>query len=105
MRPAATGDVAMAPVSTAAGSAPRPRILVIEDERGITEAITWTFQREGYEVSIARDGHEGLRRARTLLPDLIILDLMLPGLSGLEVCRELRSGEHTREPGLVRVGL
>ncbi len=87
----------MAPVSTAAGSAPRPRILVIEDERGITEAITWTFQREGYEVSIARDGHEGLRRARTLLPDLIILDLMLPGLSGLEVCRELRSGEHTRD--------
>jgi two-component system, OmpR family, phosphate regulon response regulator PhoB len=87
----------MAPAPGTTGSAPRTRILVIEDERGITEAITWTFQREGYEVAIARDGHEGLRRAQTLLPDLIILDLMLPGLSGLEVCRELRSGERTRD--------
>jgi two-component system phosphate regulon response regulator PhoB len=87
----------MASVPTATGPAGRTRILVIEDERGLTEALTWTFQREGYEVLVARDGQEGLRRAQTLLPDLIILDIMLPGLNGLEVCRELRAGERTRE--------
>jgi two-component system phosphate regulon response regulator PhoB len=92
-----TGDVAMAAVPTATGPAARTRILLIEDERGLTEALTWTFQREGYEVLVAADGQEGLRRAQTLLPDLIILDLMLPGLNGLEVCRELRAGERTRE--------
>jgi two-component system phosphate regulon response regulator PhoB len=84
-------------VPTASGPAARTRILLIEDERGLTEALTWTFQREGYEVAVARDGHEGLRRAQTLLPDLIILDIMLPGLNGLEVCRELRAGERTRD--------
>ena len=87
----------MAAVPTASGPAARTRLLLIEDERGLTEALTWTFQREGYEVAVARDGHEGLRRAQTLLPDLIILDIMLPGLNGLEVCRELRAGERTRD--------
>jgi two-component system phosphate regulon response regulator PhoB len=87
----------MAAVPTASGPGGRTRILVIEDERGLTEALTWAFQREGYEVLVARDGHEGLRRAQTVLPDLIILDIMLPGLNGLEVCRELRAGERTRD--------
>jgi two-component system, OmpR family, phosphate regulon response regulator PhoB len=97
MPPSVTGDVAMAPVPSTTGTAARTRILLIEDERGLTEALTWTFQREGYEVLVANDGHEGLRRAQTLLPDLIILDIMLPGLDGLEVCRELRAGERTRD--------
>jgi two-component system, OmpR family, phosphate regulon response regulator PhoB len=97
MPPSVTGDVAMAAVPTPSGPAARLRILLIEDERGLTEALTWTFQREGYGMSVARDGHEGLRRAQTLLPDLIILDIMLPGLNGLEVCRELRAGERTRD--------
>jgi two-component system phosphate regulon response regulator PhoB len=93
----ATGDVAMAALPTTTGPAPRTRILLIEDERGLTEALSWNLQREGYEVLIANDGQEGLRRAQTILPDLIILDLMLPGLNGLEVCRELRAGERTRD--------
>jgi two-component system, OmpR family, phosphate regulon response regulator PhoB len=97
MPPSVTGDVAMSAVPTATGPAARTRILLIEDERGLTEALTWTFQREGYEVLVANDGQEGLRRAQTLLPDLIILDIMLPGLNGLEVCRELRAGERTRD--------
>jgi two-component system phosphate regulon response regulator PhoB len=97
MPPPVTGDVAMAAVPTSTGPAARTRILLIEDERGLTEALTWTFQREGYEVLVAGDGQEGLRRAQTLLPDLIILDIMLPGLNGLEVCRELRAGERTRD--------
>ena len=63
----------------------------------LTDVLTYNLQREGYETIVAHDGQEGLRKAQTLLPDLIILDLMLPGLSGLEVCRELRAGERTRD--------
>ena len=74
----------------------RPRILIIEDERGLTEVLAYNFQREGYEVLVAHDGPKGLRKAQTLLPDLILLDLMLPGMDGLDVCRELRAGERTR---------
>jgi two-component system phosphate regulon response regulator PhoB len=74
-----------------------PRILIIEDERGLTQALEYNFRREGYETVVAHDGLEGLRKAQALLPDVVILDLMLPGLGGLEVCRELRSGERTRD--------
>ncbi len=74
----------------------RPRILIIEDERGLTEALEYNFQREGYEVAVAHDGTEGLRKAQTLLPDAVILDVMLPGLGGLDVCRQLRAGDRTR---------
>jgi two-component system, OmpR family, phosphate regulon response regulator PhoB len=74
----------------------RPRILIIEDERGLTEVLTYNLRREGYETIVAHDGQEGLRKAQMQLPDLILLDLMLPGLDGLEVCRQLRAGELTR---------
>ncbi|HYT87515.1 MAG TPA: response regulator transcription factor [Gemmataceae bacterium] len=74
----------------------RPRILIIEDERGLTDVLTYNLQREGYEVIVAHDGQEGLRKAQMQSPDLIILDLMLPTMDGLEVCRELRAGERTR---------
>jgi two-component system phosphate regulon response regulator PhoB len=74
-----------------------PRILIVEDERSLTKVLTYNLQREGYEVVLAHDGQEGLRKAQTLLPDLILLDLMLPVMGGLEVCRELRAGERTRE--------
>ena len=74
----------------------RQRILIIEDERALTDVLTYNFQREGYETILAHDGKEGLRKAQTLLPDIIVLDLMLPVMNGLEVCRELRAGEQTR---------
>src|SRR6266404_1130173 len=74
----------------------RPRILIIEDERGLTDVLSYNLQREGYEVLIAHAGQEGLRKAQMQLPDIIILDLMLPKMEGLEVCRELRAGERTR---------
>jgi CheY-like chemotaxis protein len=72
------------------------RILIIEDERALTDVLTYNLGREGFETVVANDGQEGLRKAQTLLPDLIILDWMLPVLNGLEVCRELRAREHTR---------
>jgi two-component system phosphate regulon response regulator PhoB len=90
-------------VSTAAVPGPtrtvnmaRPRILIIEDERGLTEVLAYNLQREGYDTIIAHDGQEGLRKAQMQLPDIVLLDLMLPGLDGLDVCRELRAGERTR---------
>jgi two-component system phosphate regulon response regulator PhoB len=74
----------------------RPRILIIEDERGLTDVLSYNLAREGYEILVAHDGQEGLRKAQMHLPDMILLDLMLPGMDGLEVCRQLRAGEQTR---------
>src|SRR5262245_7425197 len=74
----------------------QPRILLIEDEKGLVQSLTWYFNREGYETTAVGDGAEGLRKAQSLLPDLVLLDLMLPGMGGLDVCRELRAGEKTR---------
>ncbi len=75
----------------------KPKILIIEDERGLVEPIVYNLQREGFEVWAAHDGQDGLLQAQLKLPDLIVLDLMLPVRSGFEVCRELRSGAKTRD--------
>lgn len=72
-------------------------ILIIEDERALVEVLTYNLKKEGLEVLVATDGQEGLRRAQTALPDLIVLDLMLPVIEGLEVCRQLRSGGRTKD--------
>jgi len=66
------------------------RILIIEDEPALRDALEWNLQREGYQVKTAADGIAGLESARQWKPDLLVLDLMLPGMDGLEVCRELR---------------
>lgn len=81
----------------------QPRILIIEDERGLVQSLSWYFAREGYETIAAHDGLEGLRKAQTLLPDLILLDIMLPGLDGLAICRELRAGDRTRELPIIMI--
>ena len=65
-------------------------ILVVEDEEVIRETLRFNLVREGYQVSQASNGIEALDKARELRPDLIVLDLMLPELGGLEVCRILR---------------
>jgi two-component system phosphate regulon response regulator PhoB len=75
----------------------RLRVLVIEDERDLVDVLKYNLEREGYDTILAHDGLEGLRKAQTLLPDLILLDIMLPGMSGTDVCRELRAGERTRD--------
>ena len=67
-----------------------PRILIVEDERKIARFLELELQHEGYEVDTAADGRTGLDKALTWKPDLMILDLMLPELSGIEVCRRLR---------------
>ena len=82
---------------------PKPKILVIEDERALVEVLSCNLVREGFEVLVAYDGQEGLRQAQLKLPDLVVLDLMLPLKPGLEVCRELRMGPRTREIPIVMV--
>ena len=72
-------------------------ILIIEDERALVEVLTYNFRKEGFDVHSATDGQDGLRRAQATLPDLIVLDLMLPVIEGLEVCRVLKSGARTRD--------
>ena len=81
----------------------QPRILIVEDERGLVQSLTWYFNREGYETHSANDGNEGLRKAQTLIPDVVLLDIMLPGLDGLSICRELRASERTKQIPIILI--
>jgi len=74
-----------------AGSERRPRILIVEDEPAMVAGLRDNFEYEGYEVISAGDGAEGLERALADDPDLIVLDVMMPRMSGLEVCKQLKS--------------
>jgi DNA-binding response OmpR family regulator len=67
------------------------RVLVVEDDRTVAEVVSRYLEREGFEVESVGDGRDALVSADTHLPDLVVLDIMLPGLDGLEVCRRLRS--------------
>jgi two-component system alkaline phosphatase synthesis response regulator PhoP len=67
-----------------------PKILVVDDEPAVTDLLVYNLRKSGYEPLVAADGREALRLARLASPDLILLDLMLPELDGLDVCRELR---------------
>lgn len=71
-------------------------ILVIEDEQSIADVVIYNLQKEGFEVHWERDGRSGLARAQSLLPDLCVLDLMLPGIDGLQICRLLKSDVRTK---------
>ena len=71
-------------------------ILIIEDDPSLVELLRYNLENEGFEVSIARDGEEGLESIATHAPDLVVLDWMLPNVSGIEVCRQLRQKSETR---------
>ena len=64
----------------------KQKILIVEDERSLIEVLSYNLTNEGFEVLTATDGQDGLRRAQRELPDLVILDLMLPVIDGLQVC-------------------
>lgn len=68
----------------------RARILLVEDDRSLVELLTWNLEREDFEVEHTADGEEALLLARESPPDLVLLDWMIEGLSGIEVCRRLR---------------
>jgi len=73
------------------------KILVIEDDPAITRLVDYSLRHEGYEVITATNGLEGIRKAHNEAPDLIILDVMLPGMDGFEICHRLRSDPDTAQ--------
>ncbi len=75
----------------------KEKILVIEDEEDILALIHYNLVKEGFRVTCANTGEEGFKKARDVRPDLILLDLMLPGLDGLDVCRQLRQTPDTAD--------
>lgn len=82
---------------------PSDRILIIEDEPDILQLLEYNLKKEGYKTLTATTGEQGLAIARAELPDLIVLDLMLPGIDGLDVCRKLKSENKTSAIAIVMV--
>ena len=68
----------------------KPKVLVIDDEENVCELITLYFEKAGYDVVCAGEGNEGMEMVRSQKPSIVILDLMLPGMDGLDVCKEIR---------------
>ncbi|MGW4549646.1 response regulator [Streptomyces violaceorubidus] len=68
-----------------------PRVLIIEDDRAVRDGVRLALRRQGHEVAAAATGEDGLEQVRSFRPDAVVLDLMLPGMSGLEVCRRIRA--------------
>ena len=73
------------------------KVLIIDDDADIVEAMRLVMEKRGHKVSFAADGNEGLAKARAEKPDVIILDVMMPGLDGFEVARELKKDSRTRD--------
>lgn len=79
------------------------RILVIEDEANIQELLKYNLEKNNYNVTVADNGIDGLNEALANVPDLILLDLMLPGLDGLEVCKRLRMEKRTKKVPILMI--
>ena len=75
----------------------KQKIIVVEDEPDLVDVVTYNLKREGYLVLAAQRGDEGLNLIRSERPDLVLLDLMLPGMDGLSICRQMKSDESLKE--------
>lgn len=75
----------------------KTKVLVIEDDRSLAEVLSYNLKQAGYEVLTASDGQDGLLQAQLKTPDIVLLDLMLPVIDGLDVCRRLRADTSTRD--------
>ena len=73
------------------------KLLIVEDDRSLASVLEYNFESAGYDVFCAHDGQDALNQARSKNPDVIILDLMIPVVDGIEVCRQLRSESSTRQ--------
>jgi two-component system phosphate regulon response regulator PhoB len=76
---------------------PKTKVLVIEDDRSLVEVLTYNLKAAGYETIVATDGQDGLLQAQIKSPDIVVLDLMLPVIDGLDVCRRLRADNSTKD--------
>ena len=79
----------------------RKKVLVCDDDVPILLTLSFIVRQEGYELITAEDGEEGLRLARTELPDLILLDVTMPKKCGFDVCREIKAGKATEKPYVI----
>ena len=77
------------------------KIYIVEDEPDIRETLKYNFSNEGFEVFTAPDGEEALSNIKKILPDVLILDLMLPGVSGLDVCKSIRADDDIRDISII----
>src|ERR1700743_1838605 len=84
-------------------SLPRPLVLVVEDEAAIATMLRYNLEKQGYRVSEASDGQEALSRIQEQRPDIVLLDWMLPLMSGIEVCRQIRRKPATRDLPVIMV--
>jgi DNA-binding response OmpR family regulator len=80
---------------------PRTKVLVVEDDRALSEVLLYNLDKAGYEVLKAFDGRDGLNQAQLKLPDVILLDVMLPVIDGVEVCRRLRAHPDTAKISII----
>jgi len=81
--------------------AAKPKVLIIEDNKTIQRLVQIVFEREGFDVSMASDGSDGLRQAFLKPPQIIILDIMMDGLHGFEVCKMLRANSNMRKTAII----
>jgi len=79
----------------------KKKIMIVDDEEGIVELVTAILEEEGYEVITAMDGKECLEKLKKVKPDLILLDMMMPGMSGREVCEKIRKNPKTKNLKIV----
>ena len=84
-------------------TAPKRKVLIIEDEPIIQRLVRVVFERDGFDVFLASDGSEGIRLALTNPPHIIILDIMMEGLNGFEVCKMLRANSSLRRTAIIIV--
>ncbi len=82
---------------------PGEKIVIVEDEPDIAEVVTFNLEREGYDVVAVTSGLEGIRAVERVKPDMVLLDLLLPGVDGLDICRHLRSQPDTRHLPIIMV--
>jgi DNA-binding response OmpR family regulator len=73
------------------------KILIVEDDKDLREGYKFVFEKSGYKVEVASDGIEAMAKASTFSPDVILLDVLLPKMNGMEVLRRLRAHDETRE--------
>ena len=79
------------------------KLLIIEDDHSLASVVEYNFSNSGYDVFCARDGQDGINQARSIMPDIILLDLMIPVIDGIEVCRQLRAESTTQETPIIMV--
>ena len=73
------------------------KVLIVEDDRALADVLSYNLKQAGYDVLVASDGQDGITQAQLKSPDVVLLDLMLPVVDGLDVCRRLRSDAPTRD--------